>query len=282
MLRTSTIRDLYGGGNPVLMSNYYSGGTYINSVNAPNVPTSGVLRMSQFATLPTNPVFAVTATQIAAAADSTVTAWGNFSNTAPESPTYQQETVNGVTVPYVRFIGSSSSRQYLRWTSTVSMNYGTNGGGTLILFAKYRTPFTQFNRSFMCTGPTGDARTMEWIVADDANIGNRRIVVNPFPITNAGPIAINQSHVPTDTWRLYVWRHTNVGGVIEFFVNGKLIERMTGKASLPDSISNNFYLGAVVGNQGQNMDLYHASMYTRPLTDLELFAVQSSMPAVAA
>lgn len=262
---------------------------------ASGVPASGVIGLSNMflkaagnnrnLVVPSDPAISVIATSITGkSAGNKIGAWNNYNYGTPLNsntmPTYRTDSALS-NMPYVEFTGSSYLYQYLKMTSNIAMNYGDGGGSTVLLLCRYKSPFVQDNRSISHNGGTGSSRALEWIMM---NNGTSDAINVKYFFNAVEGVAGSTSNVPFGKWSLYVMRMTNSTGEMLMYRNNSVIGTRTGHPALTNSTPTDFYLGTSggFGNTGQNMDLYYAGIYTRPLTDTELTNIYNSVSGICA
>jgi hypothetical protein len=191
-----------------------------------------------------------------------VSSWGNFTQTvSTKKPTYN---CLGA-FPFVSFSGTTIE-QALKWTTTKSVDFSGGGGSTYVLVC--RVPqYVTYHRAMAHFGPNTSS-THEWILLENDGRLHHPLY---YLISNKTP-SLTLAQAPTNTWMVLVSRYTNSTMTSSIFKNGT----QTSTASSVGTIQNATITSFSVGGQGDNaivnnkIDIFHAAMYARPLTDTEI------------
>lgn len=237
---------------------------------------SGQIRFNNFygkslaPTFPSGSVYSLQASSLSLSSGSKINSWGSFGQTnSTFQPTYKVDSLNN-NLPYVEFLGTSTSRQFLEWNFTSNVLYGTGGGSTIVLFCKYRNSLVQFNRSISHNGSSGNANVFEWILGEDVP----RSLHPKYFYVNSTAAHLSSNQVPLGKWTLYQVRFTNGSpNKAEIFVNNPSTPAASNMnlTGMSNSTITRFTLGADGTNSvGQNCDFHYTALYPRALSNSEL------------
>lgn len=270
----------YTGGNGSL-AGYDSGGgggtcfgTDITNIGT-NTDNGYVTITSMFSGIinaPIDPVFSVSAYSLSNQTTNTkVTNWGLFNQgNSSLQPTYISGFPN-----IVRFTGDALLHNFVTYSpGTLNLNYGTGGGATIIILARYNN-LIQFNRTISHGGGSGNSGVLEWIIAENPGV----LSVKYFFTNSTGVVTTNAAHIPIGKIGLYVARFNNATNTAQLFRNNVQIATRSHNP-LVNSTIGNIWLGAQGGAPGNNTDLIYASLYTRPLSDTELTSLYDSVSSI--
>jgi hypothetical protein len=227
-------------------------------------------------TLPTNSTYSLLATSLTGlSAGAAVTSWGSFTQaTSGLQPTYGVD--SGTSLQFVRFTGNSTSRQFLQWNNTSTVNFGTNGGSTIVLFIRFRNSLTQFNRPVSHNGSSGNARVFEFILAENANAG----LAPKYFFANNSAVIYSTASVPINKWTLIIVRFTNgTPNTAQIFLNSNTTTPVATNGGTLNALQNStvttYFIGSQGSAEGMNSDMHHVSYYPRSLSNNELADIAS-------
>jgi len=223
--------------------------------------------------LPLNPFFALKANDLSLSQSAVVSTWGNFTqSTSTFQPSFNIDATTNL--KSVSFTGTSTTRMFLQWNTNQTLAYGTGGGSSIVLFARYKTALVQFNRTLSHTGPTGNARTFEYIIGESGTSG-----MHPkYFYANSTAALLPPASVPLNKWTLYITVFTNSTNTAQIYVNTNTtpVATRTALTALQDSVLSTLYVGAQgTTGRGQDVDIHFAALYPRPLNSSELANVRA-------
>lgn len=270
LLRSSYVTPI----GPYRLSSLY--GITNATLTSGTVPSSGTLALSIFkgATvtqppLPSTPIYTLSASDLTQVQGSKVNAWGNFTQTNTTlQPTFNIDTVTNF--KNVRFTGTSTTHTCMQWASSQVVQYGTNGGASIVLLVRYRTSLVQFNRTLAHFGSAGNARTFECIMGENTLNG-----MHPkYYFSNSTAAIVPRTTIDLGKWSLYIIVFTN-GSPNRATIYKNLSSTPVASNNaltnpLQDSTVTSFLIGSQGATPGQDADIHFAALYSRPLTSTEI------------